>query len=89
MAISSKEKQELIVKYDKDAKNTGSTQSQIAIFSAEINALTEHVKNNPKDFSSKRSLYRLVSKRRNLLNYLKRKDIEQYRDIVKQLNLRN
>lgn len=89
MALSSKQKQDLIIKYGKDAKNTGMVQSQVAIFSAEINALTEHIKDNPKDFSSKRSLYRLVSKRRNLLNYLKRKDIEQYRDIVKQLELRN
>ncbi|MBQ6970608.1 30S ribosomal protein S15 [bacterium] len=89
MAISTKEKQDLVIKFGKDAKNTGSVQSQVAIFSAEINALTEHIKNNPKDFASKRSLYRLVSKRRNLLNYLKRRDIEQYRDIVKQLDLRN
>ena len=89
MAISSKEKQDLVVKFGKEEKNTGAVQSQIAIFTKEINILTEHIKNNPKDFASKRSLYRLVSKRKNQLNYLKRKDIEQYREIVKQLKLRN
>ena len=72
----------------KDAKNTGSAEGQIALFSFRISHLTEHLKKNRKDFSTQRALISLVGKRRSLLDYLKKKDIERYRNIVKELGLR-
>ena len=68
--------------------DTGSAESQIALFSYRIAHLTEHLRNNKKDFGTQRALLRLVGKRRRLLDYLKEKDIERYREIVKALNLR-
>ena len=68
--------------------DTGSAESQIALFSYRIAHLTEHLRNNKKDFGTQRALLRLVGKRRRLLDYLKVKDIERYREIVKALNLR-
>jgi len=88
MAISTKQKAELVKAYGKDAKDTGNTEVQIAILTAEINSLTAHLTANQKDFASKRTLYAKNSKRRSLLNYLKNKDIEKYRELVKKLNLR-
>lgn len=88
MAISKETKKDLVKQYGKDAKDTGNTEVQIAILTAEIQSLTEHLKNNAKDFNSKRTLYAKNSKRRSLLNYLKNKDIEKYRELVKKLNLR-
>lgn len=82
-------KKEIVVEYGKDAKNTGSVEVQIAILTAEINALTNHIISNKKDQASKKGLYQKVSKRRSLLDYLKKNDIEKYRDLVKKLNLRN
>ena len=72
----------------KSAENTGSSEAQIALFSTRINHLTEHLKVNKKDFSTQRALLRLVGKRRRLLDYLKDRDINRYRAILKQLNLR-
>ena len=69
-------------------QHTGSAESQIALFSYRIAHLTEHLRNNKKDFGTQRALLRLVGKRRRLLDYLKEKDIERYREIVKALNLR-
>ena len=69
-------------------RDTGSAESQIALFSYRIAHLTEHLRNNKKDFGTQRALLRLVGKRRRLLDYLKEKDIERYREIVKALNLR-
>ena len=69
-------------------QDTGSAESQIALFSYRIAHLTEHLRNNKKDFGTQRALLRLVGKRRRLLDYLKEKDIERYREIVKALNLR-
>ena len=71
-----------------DFRDTGSAESQIALFSYRIAHLTEHLRNNKKDFGTQRALLRLVGKRRRLLDYLKEKDIERYREIVKALNLR-
>ena len=88
MAISKETKKELVKKYGKDAKDTGSTEVQVAILTEEINLLTNHLKDNKKDFASKRTLYAKNSKRRSLLNYLRRTDIEKYRELVKKLNLR-
>lgn len=88
MYLSAEKKQELFEKYGKSNKDTGSTESQIALFSYRIAHLTEHLKNNRKDFSTQRALQLLVGKRRNLLDYLKAKDIERYRAIIKALNIR-
>ena len=72
----------------KSNTDTGSAESQIALFSYRIAHLTEHLRNNKKDFGTQRALLRLVGKRRRLLDYLKAKDIERYREIVKALGLR-
>jgi small subunit ribosomal protein S15 len=88
MYLTTEVKQELFNQYGKTATNTGSPESQIALFSFRINHLTEHLKENRKDFGTQTALLRLVGKRRRLLDYLKEKDIERYREIVKALNLR-
>ena len=81
-------KQEIFAKYGKSNTDTGSCESQIALFSYRISRLTEHMKANHKDYSTNRALVKLVGQRRSLLAYLKRKDIERYRAIVKALGLR-
>ena len=81
-------KAELFAKYGNDAKNTGSAESQIALFTFRINHLTEHLKENRKDFGTERALTALVGKRRRMLDYLKAKDIERYRAIIKELGIR-
>ena len=86
--LESAKKQELFGTYGKSNTDTGSAESQIALFSYRISHLTEHMKNNKKDFGTQRSLLRLVGKRRRLLDYLKKTDIERYRAIVKALGLR-
>jgi small subunit ribosomal protein S15 len=88
MYLTSEKKVEIIEKHGKSATNTGSPEAQIALFSFRISHLTEHLKANKKDFSTQRALTSLVGKRRSLLDYLKKKDIERYRAIVKELNLR-
>jgi len=88
MYLTSEKKQELFTKHGKGATDTGSTEGQIALFTFRINHLTEHLKDNTKDHSTRRALIKLVGKRRSLLDYLKRKDIERYRAIIKELNLR-
>ena len=88
MYLTSEKKAELFAKYGKDAKNTGSAESQIALFTSRIQHLTEHLKVNKKDFGTERALTRLVGKRRRMLDYLKERDIERYRAIVKELGLR-
>ena len=79
---------ELFGQYGKSNTDTGSPESQIALFSYRISHLTEHLKSNKHDFGTQRALLRLVGKRRALLEYLKEVDIERYRAIVKTLNLR-
>jgi small subunit ribosomal protein S15 len=86
--ITKKQKEAIIVEYGGSKANTGSTEAQIALLTADIANLTEHLKVQKKDFSCKRSLYRLTSHRRSLLNYLKSNDINRYRTIIKKLNLR-
>ena len=86
--LQPEKKQEIFAKYGKSNKDTGSPESQVALFSYRIAHLTEHVKKNKKDVVTRRSLLRLVSKRRQLLNYLQNVDIERYRAIVKELGLR-
>jgi len=86
--LDSDKKKEIFEKHGKSNTDTGSSESQIALFSYRIAHLTEHLKSNKKDFSTQRALIKLVGKRRSLLNYLKNIDIERYRAIVKELGLR-
>ena len=88
MYLDQTKKTEIFSQYGKSATDTGSPESQIALFSYRIKHLTEHLKENHKDFRTARSLTKLVGKRRALLDYLKARDIERYRAIVKQLGLR-
>jgi small subunit ribosomal protein S15 len=88
MYLDSAEKKEIFEKYGKSNTDTGSCESQIALFSYRISHLTEHLKSNRKDYSTERALTRLVGKRRALLNYLKDRDITRYRAIVDALGLR-
>jgi small subunit ribosomal protein S15 len=88
MYLDQKSKEDIFKKHGGDAKNTGSAEGQIALFTARINHLTEHLKNNRKDFNTERSLVKLVGKRRALLDYLTKKDILRYRAIIKELGLR-
>ena len=86
--LTAEKKQELFGKYGKSNTDTGSPESQIALFSYRISHLTDHLKSNKKDYNTERSLKILVGKRRRLLDYLIEKDIERYRAIVKELGLR-
>jgi small subunit ribosomal protein S15 len=88
MYLTAEKKQSFFEKYGKSNTDTGSPEGQVALFSYRISHLTEHLKRNRKDFSTQRSLIRLVGKRRRILNYLKDRDIERYRAIIKELNLR-
>ena len=86
--ITSEKKQEIINTYKRDEKDTGSTEVQIALLTEIINELTEHLKVHKKDNHSRRGLLKMVGKRRNLLNYLVKKDVNRYRAIVEKLGLR-
>ena len=88
MYLTKESKAELFAKHGGEAKNTGSAEGQIALFTQRINHLTEHLKKNRKDYNTERSLVMLVGKRRSLLDYLTKKDILRYRAIVKELGLR-
>ena len=88
MYLDSKKKKTLFKKYGKSDIDTGKSESQIAVFTERINQLTEYLKENKKDNNTKRSLVLLVGKRRRMLEYLKKKDIERYRNIIKLLSLR-
>ncbi len=88
MYLDQDKKKEIFGQYGKSNTDTGSPESQVALFSYRISHLTEHMKANRKDHSTERSLVRLVGKRRALLNYLKDRDISRYRAIVKKLGLR-
>ncbi len=88
MALKAEKKVEIIKKYGLNDKDTGSAEVQIALLTEEINTLTEHLKVNIHDFHSKRGLLRKVGKRRNMLEYLKRTDINRYREIIRKLGLR-
>lgn len=88
MYLDVAKKKEIFEKYGKSNTDTGSAESQISLFSYRISHLTEHMKVNRKDYTTERSLTILVGKRRRLLNYLKDRDIERYRAIIKTLGLR-
>lgn len=88
MYLTSEKKKEFFEKHGKSVNDTGSAEGQIALFSYRIGHLTGHLKANPKDYGTQRALVTLVGKRRRLLDYLYRIDIERYRSIVKELGLR-
>ena len=88
MYLDSAKKQEIFGKYGKSSTDTGSAESQIALFTFRISHLTEHLKKNHKDFATERALKMLVGKRRRMLDYLIRIDIERYRSIIKELGIR-
>ena len=88
MQLSAERKKELFTKYGKTETNTGNSEAQIAMFSERINSLTDHLRIKKKDFSTQRSLIKLVGKRRSLLDYLQKTEIGRYRAIVAELGLR-
>jgi len=88
MYLTKSIKEGLFKEHGKSDKDSGSAEGQIALFTTRINHLTNHLKNNRKDFNTERSLVKMVGKRKNLLNYLKTKDIERYRSIIKKLSIR-
>lgn len=88
MALTKDQKANIVKEFAKDGKSTGSSEVQIAILTEEINQLTDHLKEHKHDFHSKRGLLKKVGKRRSLLDYLMKKDVIAYRNLIKKLNLR-
>lgn len=88
MPFDKEKKQAVIKEFGRTEKDTGSAEVQVALLTRRIDELTEHFKTNPKDHNSRRGLLKLVGQRRRLLNYLKKSDIEKYRDIISKLSLR-
>ena len=88
MAITKERKAELVKQFGKNEKDSGATEVQIAILTEEINQLTEHLKVHIHDYHSRRGLLKKVGQRRNMLQYLAKKDIQSYREVIKKLGLR-
>ncbi len=88
MYLTKKIREDIFKDNGSSEKDTGSTEGQIALFTTKINHLTKHLKVNKKDFNTERSLLKMVGKRKSLLSYLKNKDINKYRSIIKKLSLR-
>lgn len=88
MSIAKQEKAEIIKKYAKSAKDTGSTEVQVALLTKRINSLTEHMKQHKHDISSRRGLLLLVSQRRRQLNYIKKLNVKRYEALIDSLGLR-
>ena len=88
MSVTKEKVEELTKEFGKKENNTGSTETQIAVLTERIKNITSHLKNNKKDHSGRRGLVILVSKRRKLLNYLRREDINSYKTILEKLNIR-
>ena len=86
--IAKDKKQAIIAEYGRTANDTGSPEVQVAILTARIKELTEHLKENPKDHHSRRGLLKMVGQRRGLLDYLKKTDIERYRSLIERLGIR-
>ena len=86
--MTKEEKLEFVTKYGKNEKDSGTSEVQIALLTKRINDLTEHFNKHAKDHHSRRGLLMMVGKRRRLLDYLIKKDIERYRTIIKELNIR-
>ena len=88
MSINLKNKSAIIKKYGKDAKDSGSAEVQVALLSEKITELTEHLKANPKDFQGRRGLLQMVGKRKRFLRYIKDRDLDEYRALIKKLKIR-
>lgn len=88
MALTTEKKQAIFEKFGQGKNDSGSTEGQIALFTERINDLTNHLKENQKDFATEKALVTLVGKRRGLLDYLKNKDILKYRELIKELGIR-
>jgi small subunit ribosomal protein S15 len=88
MSLTVDAKREIVGKYGRDQEDTGSTEVQVALLTARINELTEHLREHRKDHHSRRGLLMLVGKRRRLLKYLQSSDIDRYRQLIQQLGLR-
>ncbi len=88
MYLTSEKKREIFKKHGKSESDSGTVESQAALFTFRINHLTEHLKNNRKDFATEKALVDLVGKRRKILNYLKNKDITRYRAVIAELGIR-
>ncbi|HIE45420.1 MAG TPA: 30S ribosomal protein S15 [Flavobacteriaceae bacterium] len=88
MYLTAEKKAEIFAKHGKSATDTGTPEGQIALFTFRINHLTEHLKNNRKDYNTERSLVKLVGKRKSLLDYLIKTDVLRYRAIIKELGIR-
>ena len=86
--ISKEQKEQIVAQYGRTAGDTGSPEVQIAILTARIQELTEHLKENPKDHHSRRGMLKMIGQRRGLLSYLKEIDIERYRSLIERLGLR-
>ena len=86
--IAKEKKQAIIAEYGRTANDTGSPEVQIAILSARIQELTDHLKENPKDHHSRRGLYKMIGQRKSLLKYLTSVDIERYRSLIERLGIR-
>lgn len=89
MTISKERKAELTAKFGKNAQDTGNSKVQVAILSERIKELTEHMKSHQKDFHTRRGLLMLVGKRRRLLSYIRKNDINEYRELIKELGIRD
>ena len=89
MAVSKERKAELVAQYGKGEKDSGSAEVQVALLTERIKGLTEHMKVHPKDFHTRRGLLMLVGKRRRLLSYIKARNIEEYRALIKKLGIRD
>ena len=87
--ITKEQKAELVKQYGKSETDTGSPEVQVAILTERIKELTEHMKSHKKDFHTRRGLLMLVGKRRRLLSYIKKNDIENYRNLIKSLGIRD
>lgn len=88
MSINLKNKKEIVKDYGKDEKDTGSAAVQIAMMTKKISELTEHLKSNKKDFATKRGLLMMVGKRKRLLSYVKSRNLDEYRELIKKLGIR-
>lgn len=86
--LSTEKKQEIMREYARTEGDTGSPEVQVALLTYRINELTAHLQENQKDHHSRRGLLKMVGQRRGLLDYLKKKDIERYRELIKKLNIR-
>ncbi|GEP24086.1 MAG: 30S ribosomal protein S15 [Lentilactobacillus diolivorans] len=88
MAVTQAQKDELIKKFGRHEGDTGSTEVQIAILTADINEINEHMRTHRKDYHSQRGLMKKIGHRRNLIAYLRNKDVARYRDLISELGLR-